>query len=127
MESRGTVDAHRLRSSEGCAITRYDPKNAFQTTTRRRDKEQMTVSCGDTRRDRRACSHLTSVPETPFEDTCVVVPWHVPEATHNVVDVLAERGRFGAVLARAEAEFAIRDEVLYKMSVSSLHHMRGKK
>lgn len=56
-------------------------------------------------------THLAGVALAPFKDTRVVVAGHVPHAAERVVDVLAQRGRAGAVLAAADAELGRRDEV----------------
>jgi len=49
------------------------------------------------------------VAETGLEGTCVVVGRHIPEATHNIVDMLAVLSGIGTS-ARAEAEFRVRNE-----------------
>ena len=55
---------------------------------------------------------LAGVALARVERAARVVPGHVPVAAHDVVDVVAERGRVGAVLADADAELVERDEVL---------------
>ncbi len=42
----------------------------------------------------------------------IIFPEHVPIATHQIADVLAECKSPGSILASAEAEFRIRHEVL---------------
>jgi len=49
------------------------------------------------------------VAETGLEGACIVVGRHIPEATHNVVDVLAILSSVGTC-ACAEAEFSVGDE-----------------
>lgn len=64
--------------------------------------------------ERRRAVHahgLARVALTALKRPGIVVRGHVPRAAHLVVDVLAERGRVGPVLARAEAELRVRHVV----------------
>jgi len=54
---------------------------------------------------------LATIPLAVLKHARIVVGWHVPLTTHLVVDVLAERRRLRARLARAEAEHRIGDKV----------------
>ena len=59
-------------------------------------------------------THLAGVAEALVERARGVVAGHVPLATEDVVDVLAELRRVRAVLARADAELVERHEVLHQ-------------
>jgi len=54
---------------------------------------------------------LARVTEAVLKDAGGVIGRHVPLAAHHVVDMHAEPGRLGAVLASAEAELGVRHEV----------------
>ena len=58
--------------------------------------------------------HLAAITVTILEYSWVVVGGHVPHATHLIINVLAESGSAGAILASTEAKFAIRHKVLKK-------------
>lgn len=62
-------------------------------------------------RRRRRDTHLASVSLAALEHAGVVVRGHVPRASHNVVDVLAQRGGARAVLAGPEAKLGVGHEV----------------
>lgn len=55
--------------------------------------------------------YLAAIPFAGIESR-VVVAWHVPSATHDIINMLAESGSIGAWLARTEAELVRSDEVL---------------
>ena len=55
--------------------------------------------------------YLAAIPFAGIESR-VVVAWHVPSATHDIINMLAEGGSTGAWLARTEAELVRSDEVL---------------
>ena len=61
---------------------------------------------GDSVESHRFCRVALAVVETP-----VVVAWHVPEAAHNIVDVLAEGGGVRAILTATNAELVEGDKV----------------
>ena len=42
----------------------------------------------------------------------IIVAWHVPLATHLIVDVLAECRSISSILATTEAKLRIRHEIL---------------
>ena len=65
------------------------------------------VLCGRAR----VRAHLARIALTALKRPSIVVSGHVPRATHLVVDVLAQRGGVGPVLARAEAELRVRHVV----------------
>lgn len=58
--------------------------------------------------------HLSAVTVTVLENSGIVVGGHIPHTTHLIIDVLAESGSAGAILAPTEAEFAIGHKVLEK-------------
>ncbi len=69
----------------------------------------------------RYAAHLASVSQAAIERARSVVSGHIPFASHDVVDVLAERWSVGAVLASAEAEFGGGNEVLCdEISISTI-------
>lgn len=55
--------------------------------------------------------YLAAVPLAGIESR-VVVAWHVPHTTHDIIDMLTESGSIGAWLARTEAELVRTDKVL---------------
>lgn len=56
-------------------------------------------------------THLAGIALALLKHTRVVVGGHVPRTAHLVVDMLAQRGRVGAVLARTDAELLRRHEI----------------
>ena len=56
-------------------------------------------------------THLASVTIAALEHARVVVARHVPHAPEGVVDVLAEGGSVGTILATTDAELGGRHEV----------------
>ena len=58
------------------------------------------------------CTYLTSVTLAVFEGASAVITRHVPTATHDVVNVLAQLRSSGAFFTSSEAELGCRHEVL---------------
>lgn len=56
-------------------------------------------------------THLCRIGLASFKHASAVVSRHVPRATHEVVDMLAQCRGLRAVLARANAELVCRHEV----------------
>ena len=68
---------------------------------------------------------LVIIAQAGLEHARVVVGGHVPHAAHDIVDVLAERGRAGAVFASAEAELGVGHEVCPLVHLAQLTEGTG--
>ena len=69
---------------------------------------------------RKPRTYLASVSGAIFKYTRVIVCWHIPLATHLIVDVLAQCRGVRAISAGAEAELSSRHEILYHGDISQL-------
>jgi hypothetical protein len=57
-------------------------------------------------------TYLARISLAVFERASIVVAWHVPAATHDVVNMLAQRNTLTTFFTSPEAELGGRHEVL---------------
>jgi hypothetical protein len=64
-------------------------------------------------RDRlEGCSYLARITEAIFKSARIIVTWHVPIATHEIVNVLAQRRGPSSIFTSSETELGRGHEVL---------------